>query len=124
MEAKLKELKDIKKCHICGCYEYRDAEKNLTEEEFDILQEEDKIISDIVECEYCGQPVCDANDNESCGEIVNYDQTYCNDCVKKLGKTDCDRCKTDHEDCWCGREYAYIVGDCPDFNDEEQEEEL
>ena len=114
---------NIKKCHICGCYEHQEAADKLTDKEFDKLEDQDLLSNNIIECEHCGQHVCDAEDSETCGEIINYDQTWCNECIKKLGKTDCEKCKTDHEDCWCGREYNYIVGDCPDFSDKKQEEE-
>ena len=117
-----KTLKDVAKCHICGAYDYHEAKAVLPEEEFEEMYSQDMTSIEVVNCDVCGKPVCNAEEKESCGEVINYEVTYCNVCIKEMGKTDCDTCKQTQARCWAGREYGYVIGECPDFTDEEPED--
>jgi hypothetical protein len=109
-----KKLK-IRKCHICGAMDYHEAKKQLSEEEFDKLDYEDKL-SETTECSYCEKVVCD---QDSCREEFNDgDQCGCNECIKTWTKYDCDKCTIAQDECPFNREYGYCY-ECPEYTEEE-----
>lgn len=109
---------ELKKCNVCGAYDDDEASEHLTEEQLDDLEYEDKT-SYLVECVLCGKYVCDTDDNDSCGETLNYDQPYCKTCLDKQTKFDCTKCR--NED--CNEEWTFCY-DCPEYIEEEETDEI
>ena len=107
---------EIKKCHICGAHDYHEAEKRFTDDEFDKLQEENKITSELVKCETCDEWTCSAETSETCAELLNYDQTFCTKCLSKQTKYDCSKCINKE----CDEEWSYCY-DCPEYIEIEED---
>lgn len=104
---------ELKKCHICGNIDYDDARANLSEEEFEKLDHNDKL-SELINCSQCDELVCD---QDSCREELNDgDDPTCKTCISKWTLYDCEKCKSD--ECPFNRVYSTCY-ECPEYTEVE-----
>ena len=74
---------ELKRCNVCNAYDHKEANEHFNEEELEILDYKELIASELVECAICGKYVCDPENSDACGEILNYDESYCKKCLDK-----------------------------------------